>query len=104
MISLGLATEGNSYSLELLSQSISQYTLLLLKVFYANVTEAQGGGLRSILSPEDGIMLGSDIQVAIALGDFAAVTRSGIPSLTNFIILGDHTEIQEFGITHIYLI
>ena len=96
LISLGLATEANSYSLELLPQSISQYTLLLLKVFYANVTEAQGGGLRSILSPEDGIMLGSDVRVAFAQGNIAAVTRSGIPSLTSFILLGDHTEIQEY--------
>ena len=75
-------------------------------MFYANVTEAQGGGLRSILSPEDGIMLGSDVRVAFVQGNIAAVTRSGIPSLTSFILLGDHTEIQEyiiFGITHIYL-
>ena len=84
-----MATEADSYSLELLSQSIAQYTLLLFKVFYTTVTEAQGGDLHGILCREDDIMLGSDVHVAIAQGDIAAVTRSGIPSLKSFILFRD---------------
>ena len=84
LISLGMATEANSYSLELLSQSIAKYTLLLFKVFYTTVTEALEGGLHGILCHEADIMLGSNVKVAIAQGDIAAVTRSGIPSFKSF--------------------
>ena len=75
-----MATEANSYSLELLSQSIAKYTLLLFKVFYTTVTEALEGCLHGILCHEADIMLGSNVKVAIAQGDIAAVTRSGSPS------------------------
>ena len=93
-----MATEANSYSLELLSQSIAKYTLLLFKVFYTTVTEALEGGLHGIVCHEADIILGSNVKVAIAQGDIAAVTRSGIPS---FIISGDNTEILD--INQIYL-
>ena len=113
LISLGMAIEADSYSLELLSQSIAQYTLLLFKVSYTTVTEAQGGNLHSILCHEDAIMLGSDVHVVIVQGDITAVTRSGIPSLKIFIRFLFVSEIKIsrnsrhysclFDITHIYL-
>ena len=89
LISLGMAIEADSYSLELLSQSIAQYALLLFKVSYTTVTEAQGGNLHSILCHEDAIMLGSDVHVVIVQGDITAVTHSGIPSLKIFIRFRD---------------
>ena len=79
-----MANEASSYSLELLSQSIAKFTLLLFKVFYITVTEALEGGLHGILCHEADIMLGSNVKVAIAQGDIAAVTRSGIPKVSFF--------------------
>ena len=71
--------EPKATSLEKLSQTIDQYTLLLWKTFYNTAEQAQDGGLNSVLCRDEDIIVGSyRVSVERRLYDVAAVMQSGI--------------------------